>query len=237
MMRGGSGESFDTFADDYERLLDDPLRKQFASDGDYFIRVKCAALTREIRRQLAPRSPGARLRVLDAGCGLGTAMEYLGGDFNIVGTDISHAMLQHSGHHGRVAVQEPFDLPFASDAFDVAFAFCVYHHLDAASHVRHLRELGRVVRPGGLVCVFEHNPFNPATRIIFARAPIDRGCRMIWPSALRRTFLDAGLSGTKQGYLLFVPELPVRWFAFLEPALAWLPLGGQYFVSGRKPAP
>ena len=50
MTRSQHGESFDTFADDYEQLLDDPLRKQFASDGDYFIRLKCVALAREIRR-------------------------------------------------------------------------------------------------------------------------------------------------------------------------------------------
>ena len=162
-------------------------------------------------------------------------MGYLGGDYNVVGTDISHPMLQHSSQHGRVAVQEPFDLPFASGAFDVAFAFCVYHHLDTADHVRHLRELARVVRSGGLVCVFEHNPYNPATRIIFARAPVDRGCRMIKPSALHRTFVAAGLLGMKQEFLLFVPELPVTWFAFVERALWWLPLGRQSFVSGRKP--
>ena len=50
-------------------------------------------------------------------------------------------------------------------------------------HVRHLRELARVVVPGGRVFVFEHNPYNPVTKRIFERAPIDRGCHMIKPRA------------------------------------------------------
>jgi hypothetical protein len=36
------------------------------------------------------------------------------------------------------------------------------------------------------------------------------------------------------GYLLFVPERLEPLLGFLERALAWLPLGGQYFVAGRK---
>jgi len=160
-------------------------------------------------------------------------MGHLSGEFDVVGTDISHPMLQRSSQRGRVAVQEPFELPFASGAFDVAFAFCVYHHLDAADHVRHLRELARVVRQGGLVCVFEHNPVNPVTRRVFDRAPIDRGCTMIRAGRLRGVFGEAGLQRVRHGYILFIPQSLSATLGFLERWLEWLPLGGQYFVSGR----
>ena len=33
-------ESFDRYAGDYDRLLDDPLRQKFAGDGDFFIQVR-----------------------------------------------------------------------------------------------------------------------------------------------------------------------------------------------------
>lgn len=227
-----SPESFDQYAGDYDQLLDDPLRHKFAGDGDFFIHQKCRVLLRHLRRQ-TPR--GDKLRLLDAGCGQGTAIAFLSRDARVIGTDVSFPMVREAVRHGPVALQEPFDLPFSDGTFDAAFAFCVYHHIDDAQHARHLRELKRVVTPGGHVCIFEHNPFNPVTKRIFDRAPIDRGCHMIKPARLRRLFRDAGLGDVEQGYLLFLPERLWKWLGFIEPALAWLALGGQYFVSGRKP--
>lgn len=224
-------ESFDQYARDYDGLLDDPLRRKFAGDGEFFIHQKCRALV----RRLAPAGP-RKLRLLDAGCGQGTAMAFLRPQTAVIGTDISIPMVSEAVHRGPVAVQEPFDLPFANDTFDAAYAFCVYHHIDDRDHVRHLRELSRVVVPGGRVFVFEHNPYNPVTKRIFERAPIDKGCHMIEPPRLRALFSDAGLEAVEQEYLLFFPEMVWKFAGFLEPWLSWLPLGGQYFVSGRKRA-
>jgi SAM-dependent methyltransferase len=225
-------ESFDQFARDYDHLLDDPLRQRFAGDGDFFIHQKCRVLMRQLRR----RTAGARtLRLLDAGCGQGTAIAFLRKVARVFGTDVSLPMVREAVHHGPVAVQEPYALPFSDGVFDAAYAFCVYHHIEDREHLRHLRELTRIVAPGGHVFVFEHNPFNPVTKRIFDRAPIDRGCHMIKPARLRALFRDAGLKEVEQGYLLFLPQMLWKRLGFVEPALAWLPLGGQYFVSGRKP--
>jgi SAM-dependent methyltransferase len=229
-----TGGSFDTFAADYERLLDDPLRRRFAGDSAFFIEQKCRVLLRHVRREVRPAGP--RWRVLDAGCGQGTALAFLRESCTAVGSDVSLPMLGPAVTRGPVVVQEPFALPFQPASFDVAFAFCVYHHIDAAEHVRHLRELARVVRPGGRVFVFEHNAVNPVTRRVFNRAPIDRGCHMIPRNRLRRVFRDAGLDDVRHGYLLFVPEVLSGVLGFVEPYLEWLPLGGQYYVSGRAAA-
>jgi SAM-dependent methyltransferase len=225
-------DSFDQFARDYDELLRDPLRDRFAGGSEFFIRQKC----RIVERRLQRGSESLRLRVLDAGCGQGTALSLLDPSIRAFGTDISLPMLKDAARRGPVAVQEPYQLPFADDTFDAAYAFCIYHHIPDEEHVRHLSELRRVVKPGGEVMVFEHNPYNPVTARIFARAPIDRGCHMIKPRTLRETFRAAGLNGIEQGYLLFVPESLNGLLGFVEPALAWLPLGGQYFVSGRKPS-
>lgn len=224
-------QSFDHFADEYDQLLEDSLRQRFAGDSEFFIHQKCRALMRHIRRHA---SAGAPPRLLDAGCGKGTAAAFLRGDARVIGTDVSFPMLREAAKRGPVALQEPFDLPFAAGTFDAAFAFCVYHHIDDDQQVRHLRELARVVSPGGRVCIFEHNPFNPVTKRIFQRAPLDRGCHMIEPARLRRLFSEAGLGDMEQGYILFVPKPLWKWLGFVEPWLAWLPLGGQYFLSGQK---
>lgn len=223
-------ESFDRLADNYEDLLKDPLRDRFAGGSEYFIKQKC----RIVERRLLGREGSGALRVLDAGCGQGTALSLLDPSIHAFGTDISLPMLKDAARRGPVAVQEPYQLPFADDTFDAAYAFCIYHHIPDADHVRHLSELRRVVKPGGEVMVFEHNPYNPVTARIFARAPIDRGCHMIRPRTMRDTFQAARFARVEQGYLLFVPESLHAIFGFVEPALAWLPLGGQYFVSGRK---
>ena len=223
---------FDRFAHNYGELLDDPLRHRFAADADFFIHQKCRLLLRQIQRHAIG---GRRPRLLDAGCGQGTAIAYLNPHAAVFGTDVSMPMLEEAA--GRpVALQEPFSLPFARGTFHAAYAFCVYHHIETENRLRHLRELSRVVGPGGRVLIFEHNPYNPVTKRIFERTPVDQGWHMIKPGDLRALFLEAGLEDVEQGYFLFVPAALWKWFGFIERLLTWLPLGGQYFVSGRVPA-
>jgi SAM-dependent methyltransferase len=226
-----SPRAFDEFAPDYEKLLDDPLRNRFTGGNEYFIELKCRALLRLLSEVRPARR---RLRVLDTGCGKGAAFRFLDQDLEVFGSDVSRAMLQKAVRLRPVTLQEPFDLPFANDTFDAAFAFCVYHHIDPRKHGQHLRDLVRVTRPGGRVIIFEHNPFNPVTQAVFRRAPIDAGCHMITPSALRALFNETGLADVRTGYLLFVPQALAKPLGFLESALAWLPVGAQYFVSGTK---
>ena len=223
-------DSFDEYAARYEALLHDPLRDRFAGGSAFFIRQKC----RVVERRLARLVRGRRPRVLDVGCGQGTALTCFDPEVRVFGTDVSEPMLREAVKRGPVTVQEPFRLPFADGTFDAAYAFCIYHHIPDAAHVTHLRELRRVVADGGEVMVFEHNPYNPVTARIFARAPLDRGCHMIRPAALRAAFRAAGFETVSHGYLLFVPERLAPLLGFLERALAWLPLGGQYFVAGAK---
>lgn len=227
-------DTFDAFASDYESALADPWRERFAESSDFFIHQKCRAMLREVERdEAAPARPPL---ALDVGCGRGPAVAFLDRRWRMVGTDVSVEMIRQAPRRLKLAVQEAFALPFRDDTFDVVFAFCVYHHLARPDHARHLRELVRVARRGGRVFVFEHNPINPVTRLVFRRAPIDRGCTMIAASDLRATFGRAGLTSLRTGYVLFAPEAVARWTAGLEHAFRWMPLGGQYYIVGRKPA-
>ena len=226
------GRSFDELAENYDEQLRDRWRDCFApSDGAFFIAQKCRALSRELSQRLAVA--GRRGRLLDAGCGQGTAFRFLRDTYDVVGSDVSLPMLRVARAEGPVVLQEDCSLPFVSGVFDAAYAFCIYHHIASSDHVRHLRELARVVRPGGLICVFEHNPLNPVTRRVFNRAPVDRGCEMIPAGRLRQVFLAAGLTDIRVRYVLFVPEAVHRLLGFAEKYLGWLPLGGQYYVCGR----
>ncbi len=222
--------TFDRFSSGYEDLLADPLRSRFAGDASFFIHEKCRALTRDARGCLPP----GRLRVLDVGCGTGVAMDFLRDRWSVAGADVSLGMLREAAPHLPRVLQPSGTLPFRDGAFDLAYAFCVYHHIPEAERLRHLQEMARVVRPGGLVYVFEHNPHNPVTRRIFERAPVDAGCTMIPPRKLRALFETAGFAEVARKFVLFVPQKLHPVLGSLERYLGWLPLGGQYFLRGTR---
>ena len=83
-------------------------------------------------------------------------------------------------------------LPFGDSLFDIVFAACVFHHVDHAEHPAVLREFHRVLAPGGIAVVFEHNPYNPLTRRAIDACVFDRNARLIRAGALQRGFAQRG---------------------------------------------
>jgi hypothetical protein len=94
-----------------------------------------------------------------------------------------------------------------------------------------MNEMRRVVRPGGLVCVVEHNPLNPLIRLAVARCEFDRDAPLLGASKARRLMTDGGLREIGMRYfLLFSCE--ARSAHRVEGALRNVPLGAQYAAFG-----
>lgn len=100
-------------------------------------------------------------RVLDAGCGTGRALTPLraavGPTGVVVGADLTPAMLAaavRSGRDraGRLMLADVTALPLRSAALDAVFAAGLVAHLPRPGE--NLRELARVVRPGGSLALF-----------------------------------------------------------------------------------
>ena len=94
-------------------------------------------------------------------------------------------------------------------------------------------ELGRVLKPGGRLYVFEHNPRNPLVRYVIARTPIDANAILLDAREVQHGLLGTARYELETDYLMFMPP----GIALLRPVdrvLAWLPLGGQYVVAARK---
>ncbi|MFF9173412.1 class I SAM-dependent methyltransferase [Streptomyces sp. NPDC014793] len=100
-------------------------------------------------------------RVLDAGCGTGRALPPLraavGPTGVVLGIDLTPAMLQAAvragrDREGRLLLADVAALPLRRGALDAVFAAGLVAHLPEP--VENLRELARVVRPGGRLALF-----------------------------------------------------------------------------------
>lgn len=122
-------------------------------------------------------------RVLDAGCGTGRALPPLraavGPTGVVLGADLTAAMLRAAARAGRdrdgtLLLTDVAALPLRSSSLDAVFAAGLIAHLpDPAGN---LREIARVVRPGGVFALF-----HPIGRAALAA----RQGRTITPDDLR----------------------------------------------------
>lgn len=122
-------------------------------------------------------------RVLDAGCGTGRALPALrtavGPSGVVVGADLTPAMLRAAvragrDRHGWLLLADVAALPLRSGSFDAVFGAGLISHLPHPPE--NLRELARVVRPGGTLALF-----HPIGRAALAA----RQGRRITPDDLR----------------------------------------------------
>ncbi|MFJ4828717.1 class I SAM-dependent methyltransferase [Streptomyces sp. NPDC088747] len=100
-------------------------------------------------------------RVLDAGCGTGRALPPLraavGPSGVVLGADLTPAMLKAATEAGRdregqLLLADVARLPLRTDSLDAVFAAGLIAHL--SNPAENLRELARVVRPGGTLALF-----------------------------------------------------------------------------------
>ena len=96
-----------------------------------------------------------------------------------------------------------------------------------------MAEIRRVLKPSGLLFVFEHNPLNPLTRHAVDTCPFDENAVLIRAPKMRRRVLDAAFADATINYRIFFPHA-LRGLRGLEPRLTWLPLGAQYYVRASK---
>jgi len=114
---------------------------------------------REWRRALAWAGAAPGARVLDVGCGTGRWLRrYSRLQFSAAGVDATANMLRRAKELGTGSplVNGPAQsLPFRDSTFDLVSAVTVVQHIPAAEQPQSLREMARVVRPGGHVFLLE----------------------------------------------------------------------------------
>jgi SAM-dependent methyltransferase len=123
-----------------------------------------------MRRQIIPpvtrfveAAGGAQhVRLLDVACGTGRTLHQLSRthpDLRLYGVDLSPAYVRLARKQLddvaeiAVAVENAEALPFADGAFDIATSVYLFHELPRNARRNVVRELFRVVRPGGIVVI------------------------------------------------------------------------------------
>jgi len=223
---------FDRFADEYHATH----RTNVAASGEapeYFADYKM----KDLSRLVTPHATrDGALRVLDFGAGVGTSVPFFRRHLpaaSLTCVDVSIRSLEiGAGRYSRDATFVAFDgarLPFAAGTFDWAFSACVFHHIAASEHAGLFAEIRRVVRPGGGIMIYEHNPLNPLTRRVVDTCPFDEHAVLIGARELRSRLESAGFGQASIRYRVFFPRA-LSWLRPMEPWLGWLPLGAQYYV-------
>lgn len=228
---------FDRFADEYRALHASGISAS-GEEPEFFAEYKIKDIVLEHKRH--DGSADAALTILDFGAGVGNSVPYVRKHFpnsTLHCADISRRSLELAEERyptlAQFALFDGTSLPFPDGHFDIAYAMCVFHHIDVSEHVSLLHELRRVIRPGGSLFVFEHNPFNPLTVRVVSNCPIDTNAKLIQGRAMKRLLLSAGFSITQIRYRMFFPHF-LRILRPLELHLRWLPLGAQYYAMARK---
>jgi ubiquinone/menaquinone biosynthesis C-methylase UbiE len=227
---------FDKFADEYRATHANNIRVSGESP-EFFAAYK----VRDVANVVAGSEPSSdTLAILDFGGGIGTSVPHFHERFpnaRLVCLDVSRKSLRIASElHGGKADFLQFDgsrLPFPDGCFDIAFAACVFHHIGDDEHVHLLKELHRVVKTGGQLFVFEHNPFNPLTVHAVNTCPFDENAKLISGATMAERFRRAGFFETVLRYRIFFP----RALAMLRPFeryMTKIPMGAQYYVAGRK---
>lgn len=226
---------FDLYASRYDAMHRDSIRAS-GEEPDYFAAYKAAYIAR-VLEQLCH----AELDVLDFGCGIGNLIPHITRALShakVCGVDPSTASVEMArAAYGGIARFDPISegaIPHADSTFDIVVAACVFHHIAPAERSVWMREIGRVLRPGGWLFVFEHNPINPLTRKAVRECPFDADAVLLRSGELRGLAHEAALVDPAVDFIVFFPRALAA-LRFLEPSLSWLPLGAQYVVVARKP--
>jgi len=219
---------FDKYADKYEFNLNESIPLALSEDN-YFSKYKVDYVKRRLGKDIPDK-------ILDFGCGIGLSLSILNSQFqksDIWGYDLSKKSLDIAKNRVEniTLTNDCESLP--DNSFDMIFIANVFHHIPVNERGKALLLCKKLLSSRGKIFLFEHNPLNPLTRMIFERCPYDKGASMLLKREILHLAGKSGLSTVRSDYTLFLPK-QFSFLRVLESKLGWLPLGAQYCVEMSK---
>jgi SAM-dependent methyltransferase len=226
-------QEFDAYSNSYDAHVNAALAFS-GLDVDFFTRVKAAY----IKELLFKIFGSTKVDVLDVGCGVGNYHSLLRPELNrLYGVDISGESLKTAAQRNKQVEYSHFDgtnLPFLDGTFDAAFAICVYHHVPISDRTALTRSVRRVLRPGGIFMIFEHNPRNPLTMRVVNRCEFDRDAVLLKSEEAESLLSKESFTNVESRHILTVPSFNKVTRA-VDQLFSGLRLGAQYYTLGRVP--
>lgn len=225
---------FDEFSSSYRQIHN----KNICISGEtteYFSEYKVRVLQNFYRKHQLKSD----IVFLDFGCGIGKTEQFFPSYFphaRIYSIDPSPASVRMASRSVGAASFLVFngkDLPFRENSFDAILLACVLHHIPPEERYPVLNSALALLKPNGLLFVFEHNPFNPLTRHAVNTCPFDEDAQLLSRRNCLVLLRSLSLSISDSGYIVFFPAF-LKSLRKLEAYIGWLPLGAQYFIAAKK---
>ena len=126
-----------------------------AEESQWWYAGQRAIVAALLRRELGPPSAGSvRPRLLDAGCGTGGNLEALAGVARGIGVDLAPEAIAFCRTRGVTAVRgSVLALPLREASFEIVTSYDVIYHAWVSDDRAAVREMTRVLAPGGLLLV------------------------------------------------------------------------------------
>lgn len=231
MTKDSRSAEFDAYSANYN----EEINKALSFSGmniDFFARVKNDYLVDILDARLGDAS---RVELLDVGCGIANAHKQLVDRVGkLSGVDVSSESITIARQNNPGIQYDVFDgshLPLDNRSFNAAFAVNVFHHVPIVQRAALVEEIRRVLRPGGLFAIFEHNPLNPVTRRIVNTCPFDKDAILLKRRDSETLLHNAGFSSISTRYIFSIPPAGPR-LRKVDRLFSLLPLGAQYYTLG-----
>jgi SAM-dependent methyltransferase len=235
---------FDRVARDYEKIHNRSLPPGVRSDE--FVAQKAAKVAQWITDGYGHKG----FCYLDFGCGNGRLFKPLlesdllkplveQGGLRLFGFDTSAESLKEAkaiaGDDRIGLVHDLGDLP-ADIRFDLVISCNVFHHIVPAERAATAKTLRAWMKPGANLVIWEHNPFNPLTRLIVKACPFDADACLLTLNTTIDLFETNSYRYLKHAYVnVFPPRLQkLDAVAAIEVKLSRLPIGAQYWVMFER---
>lgn len=222
--------------DDYYKKYNEMFDSTFSITGgsrNYYLVQKAEMVEKLLNKPLA--------KILDFGCGDGLSTQKMIEQMplaNFYGIEVSSKGIEiakKSRIKGNFACYNGTELPYKDNFFDAIVVSCVFHHIKREKLPEIFTELNRVLKKGGFLIVFEHNPLSLITRILINDCEIDQDIDYVHPSELKRYCIDNNLVPDSLVYYNIFPNYKAfKHLRFVENMLSKFPIGAQYCFSAKK---
>ncbi len=237
---------FDRVARDYEKIHNQSLPPGVHSAD--FIRQRAATVIRWICDGYA----GKEFVYLDFGCGNGRMLKTLlasdalkplvaQGRLRLFGFDTSVESINEAKSlvgADRVGLVSDLNQLPGNVRFDFVIGCHVFHHIPPAERAATAQRLANWMKPASRLVIWEHNPFNPVTRMLVKMCPFDGDARLLTLNTTKNLF---GKNAFRYLDHAYVNLFPPRWLrlsalAAIEKKLLGLPAGAQYWAMFERDA-